>query len=68
MGIFKKAEDNQEPSEIDGFVELVREARMPPQVEKIALKELEKLNRTSPSAPEYTICTSHARGRLIDLA
>jgi ATP-dependent Lon protease len=59
MGIFKKAEENQEPTEIDGFVEMVREARMPPQVEKIALKELEKLNRTSPSAPEYTIGTNH---------
>ena len=59
MGIFKKAEDNQEPTEIDGLVEMVREARMPSQVEKIALKELEKLNRTSPSAPEYTIGTNH---------
>jgi len=59
MGIFKKAEDNQESTEIDGFVEMVREARMPLQVEKIALKELEKLNRTSPSAPEYTIVTNH---------
>ena len=59
MGIFKKAEDNQAPTEIDGFVEMVREARMPLQVEKIALKELEKLNRTSPSAPEYTIGTNH---------
>jgi ATP-dependent Lon protease len=59
MRIFKKEEDNQEPTEIDGFVEMVREARMPPQVEKIALKELEKLNRTSPSAPEYTIGTNH---------
>jgi len=59
MGIFKKTEDNQEPTEIDGFVATVREARMPTQVEKIALKELEKLNRTSPSAPEYTIGTNH---------
>ena len=59
MGIFKKAEDNHEPTEIDGFVETVREARMSPQVEKIALKELEKLNRTSPSAPEYTIGTNY---------
>jgi len=59
MGIFKKAEDNQEPNEIDGFVETVQEARMPPPVEKIALKELEKLNRTNPSSPEYTIGTNH---------
>ena len=59
MGIFKKAEGNQEPTEIDGFVATVREARMPPPVEKIALKELEKLDRTSPSAPEYTIGTNH---------
>jgi ATP-dependent Lon protease len=59
MGIFKKAEDNQQPTEIDGFVATVREARMPPQVEKIVLKELEKLERTSPSAPEYTIGTNH---------
>ncbi len=59
MGIFKKAEDNQEPTEIDGFVATVREARMPAPVEKIALKELEKLERTSPSFPEYTIGTNH---------
>jgi len=59
MGIFKKAEGNPEPTEIDGFVATVREARMPPPVEKIALKELEKLDRTSPSAPEYTIGTNH---------
>jgi len=59
MGIFKKSEDNQTPTEIDGFVATVREARMPPQVEKIALKELEKLDRTSPSVPEYTIGTNH---------
>ena len=59
MGIFKKVEENQEPTEIDGLADMVREARMPSQVEKIALKELEKLNRTSPSAPEYTIGTNH---------
>jgi ATP-dependent Lon protease len=59
MGIFKKAEDNQETTEIDGFVATVREARMPAQVEKVALKELEKLERTSPSFPEYTIGTNH---------
>jgi ATP-dependent Lon protease len=59
MGIFKKVEDNQEPTEIDGFVDMVKDARMPLQVEKIALKELEKLDRTSPSAPEYTIGTNH---------
>jgi len=59
MRIFKKNDDTEEFSEIDGFEETIREARMPPQVEKIALKELEKLNRTSPSAPEYTIGTNH---------
>ncbi|MGB9442816.1 MAG: endopeptidase La [Desulfobacterales bacterium] len=59
MGIFKKAEDNQETTEIDGFVATVREARMPAQVEKVALKELEKLERTSPSFPEYIIGTNH---------
>jgi ATP-dependent Lon protease len=59
MGIFKKVEENQEPTEIDGLAGMVREARMPSPVEKIALKELEKLDRTSPSAPEYTIGTNH---------
>ena len=59
MRIFKKADDDGELSEIDGFVETVQEARMPPQVEKIVLKELEKLNRTGPSAPEYTIGINH---------
>ena len=59
MRIFKKADNDGDLSEIDGFVETVREARMPPQVEKIVLKELEKLNRTGPSAPEYTIGINH---------
>ncbi len=59
MGIFKKTEEIEGPTEIDGLMDTVREARMPPPVETIALKELEKLNRTSPSAPEYTIGTNY---------
>jgi len=43
MRIFKKTDDDGELSEIEGFVETVREARMPPQVEKSSSKNWKSL-------------------------
>ncbi len=55
MRIFKKGEEGELPTEIDGLRDTVLNARMPAQVEKVALKEVERLAKTSPSAAEYTI-------------
>jgi len=67
MGFFKKllgvveeespANDNAGAcsSEIHELRQKVLDARMPPKVENVALKEIEKLTKTDSSATEYTI-------------
>jgi len=55
MRIFKKGEESELSIEIDGLRDTVLNAKMPAQVEKVALKEVERLAKTSPSAAEYTI-------------
>jgi len=67
MGFFRKIlgieeEDAQEHdaaledlSEIDKLRAAVLAARMPPKVESVALREVDKLVKTDPSATEYTI-------------
>ncbi len=58
MWIFKKSERSEYeecPAELDKLRETVLEARMPSQVERVALRELEMLCKTSPSTAEYTI-------------
>jgi ATP-dependent Lon protease len=55
MRIFKKAEEGELTTEIDGLKDTVLHAQMPTQVQKVALKEVERLSKTSPSAAEYTI-------------
>ena len=56
MRIFRKREEFEESStEIEDLREIVQRAKMPEQVEKVALRELEKLSKTSPSSAEYTI-------------
>ncbi len=59
MGIFKKTEQDDLPSELDELRESVLNAKMPAQVEEIALKEVDKLYKTSPSATEYMIGTNY---------
>ena len=53
MRIFKKEERSN--SDIDALRQTVQNAKMPSPVEKVALKEAEKLSKMSPSAAEYTI-------------
>jgi ATP-dependent Lon protease len=55
MRIFKKGEETELSTEIDGLRDTVHHAKMPTHVEKVALKEVERLSKTSPSAAEYTI-------------
>jgi ATP-dependent Lon protease len=60
MRIFKRGQETEElATEIEELRETVLTARMPQPVEKVALKEIEKLSRMSPSAAEYTIGTNH---------
>ena len=62
MRLFKRAEDsdNEElPSDVEELRDSVLGASMPPEVEKVALKEIEKLAKASPSSAEYTIGTNH---------
>lgn len=61
MGLFGKKNDQEveeyleNTSEIDELRSMVQNASMPPHVEAIALREIEKLAKTNPSATEFTI-------------
>ncbi len=57
MRLFKKEKEQMKsvPSELDELREEVRKARMSESVEKVAYKEIERLEKTSPSSAEYTI-------------
>ena len=55
MRIFKKGPDKEIPSEIEELRELVLSLKMPEPVQKVALKEIERLMKTSSDSAEYTI-------------
>lgn len=61
MGLFTKWQEPEQEAcecaspEIDKLREAIQHAEMPPLVEKAALKEIEKLEKTSSSATEYSI-------------
>jgi ATP-dependent Lon protease len=62
MGLFDKwkVEDDddavyEDTSEVDELRETVLKAAMPPEVESIALREVERLKKTNSAATEYTI-------------
>lgn len=62
MGLFKKRDEHEVDtleenfsSEVDELRDTVLCAKMPFRVEKVALKEVEKLGKTNSSATEYTI-------------
>jgi len=60
MRIFKKDVEMEElPGDIEELRETVLKARMPPDVETVALKETAKLSKMSPSSAEYTIGTNY---------
>ena len=54
MRIFKKGEEGGQFSELDELKETVLRTKMPPPVEKVALKEIEKLAKSSGSLAEAT--------------
>ncbi len=59
MRIFKSGERDEALEQVDELKEMVRHARMPEPVEKVALKEIERLSKMGPSSAEYTIGINH---------
>ncbi len=56
MRIFKKGEEEEvSSSEIEAMRVTVRDALMPNSVEKVALKEIDRIAKMGPSTAEYTI-------------
>jgi ATP-dependent Lon protease len=55
MSLFRKAEDKTDPSALDGLAEMITLSAMPGPALQIARRELDTLNRISPSAAEYAI-------------
>ncbi len=55
MKFFRKSEESQSEAVIEELKQKVSGAHMPPNVEKIAVQEIETLTRTSPSSVEYSI-------------
>jgi ATP-dependent Lon protease len=58
MRIFKRGEEEEEEdfsSEIEALRVTVRDALMPKYVEKVALKEIDRIAKMGPSTAEYTI-------------
>ncbi|MCF8045735.1 MAG: endopeptidase La [Desulfarculaceae bacterium] len=51
----RKTDENEETGEIEELRNAVLESEMPEQVATIALKEVDRLFKTSPSSAEYTI-------------
>ncbi len=56
----------EENPEIHELRERIQKAKMPPEVEKEALRELERLVEIHPSSPEYTVARTYL-GWLVDL-
>ncbi len=62
MALFRKEDKSEkiaEVTEIGEWREKVKAAKMPENVAKIALKELEKMEQSSPSSGEYTIALNY---------
>ncbi|MDL1956589.1 MAG: endopeptidase La [Candidatus Desulfofervidus auxilii] len=54
MKFFKKSEEKQIP-EIEELQKIINETQLPPNVREIAIQELERLSRMSPSTAEFTV-------------
>jgi ATP-dependent Lon protease len=52
-------EEDDEMEEVDEFRRLIKDARMPADVEKEALKELNRLSRIPPQSAEYTVSRTY---------
>ena len=52
-------EVDERQEEFEDLKRLIREAKMPEDVEKVALKELRRMSRMSPGAAEYTVSRTY---------
>jgi ATP-dependent Lon protease len=52
-------EVDERQEEFEDLKRLIREAKMPEEVEKVALKELRRMSRMSPGAAEYTVSRTY---------
>jgi ATP-dependent Lon protease len=59
MALFGKSEERQQLEELEELRQEVLKAQMPGSVEAIALRELEKVEKTPVEAAEYTIGINH---------
>lgn len=59
MALFGKSEERQQLEELEELRQEVLRAQMPESVEAVALRELEKLEKTPVEAAEYTIGINH---------
>lgn len=59
MAFFGKSEEGQQLEELEELRQEVTKAQMPGSVEAVALRELEKLEKTPVEAAEYTIGINH---------
>ncbi len=59
MALFGKSEERQQLEELEELRQEVLRAQMPGSVEAVALRELEKLEKTPVEAAEYTIGINH---------
>ena len=61
MAFFRKTEEHQPslPQDLLDLRTAVEKARLPENVTAVALKELERLEKTDPSAAEYSIGTTY---------
>ena len=59
MALFGKSEERQQLEDIEELRQEVLRAQMPGSVEAVALRELEKLEKTPVEAAEYTIGINH---------
>src|SRR3569623_1798298 len=50
---------NEAGGELDEFKEKIQEAKMPPETEKVAFKQLERLKVMQPSSAEYTVTRTY---------
>ena len=52
-------EGDEHTAEIEELRQKIKESGMPPEAEKEANRELDRLNRMSPAAPEYTVARTY---------
>ncbi|MBI1730137.1 endopeptidase La [Candidatus Acetothermia bacterium] len=66
MEAIRRELGDDEDSEVRDMRDLILDAKMPPDIEKEAMKELDRLAEIHPSSPEYTVARTYL-GWLVEL-